>query len=104
MQAVLDHFQYFLSQADITEYTTEAILEVIQRGSLTWQSRKYPLQFTYEEEENAEQFFAPFLWNAIRQCTGDFNWNRANMQLVALPAGAARSPAADGSAPEPPAT
>jgi hypothetical protein len=81
-QAVLEHFEFLLGQANITEWTTEAILEVIQRGSLTWQSREYPLQFTYEEEENAHTFFAPFLWNFIRQRTADFNWNLANMQLL----------------------
>jgi hypothetical protein len=103
-QAVLDHFEFLLTQAEITEYTTEAILEVIQRGSLTWQSREYPLQFTYEEEENAHHFFAPFLWNTIRQGTAaDFAWSPANMQLAALLPSAASRPL-DGATAPPPAT
>jgi hypothetical protein len=101
----LDHFEFLLTQAEITEYTTEAILEVIQRGSLTWQSREYPLQFTYEEEEeNAHHFFAPFLWNTIRQATAaDFAWSPTNMQLAALLPFAASRPS-DGASAPPPAT
>lgn len=75
MQAVLDHFQLLLNQVNLNELTPSTILEIIQRGSLTWQSREYPVQYTYEEEDNAQDFFALFLWNVIRLHTPDFNWD-----------------------------
>jgi len=82
IQAVLEHFEFLMSEANIPEWTPEAILDIIQRGSLTWQSREYPLQFTYEEEDNAQNFFVPFLWDAVVRSTApDLNWNLDNARI-----------------------
>jgi len=81
-KAVLEHFEFLMSEANIPEWTPEAILDIIQRGSLTWQSREYPLQFTYEEEDNAQNFFVPFLWDAVVRSTApDLNWNLDNARI-----------------------
>jgi len=81
IEAVLNHFEFLLRQTGVTEWTTDIILHVIERGSMTWQPREYPLQFMYEEEENSNNFFTPYVWHTIRRKTSTFDWKEKYMKL-----------------------
>ena len=33
------------------------------------------IAFQYEEDESAEDFFVPYLWQLVRSSTSEFNWS-----------------------------
>jgi len=76
IEAVLSHFQGLLSDQTDVAWTTENILETIDKASRAMLTQEYPLQFTYEEEKTADVFFVPYVWSIVKKGMPDFGWTQ----------------------------
>ncbi|KAL6078308.1 Dymeclin [Balamuthia mandrillaris] len=85
IEAVMNHFKSLLQRTTApTEWTTDIVLEAIERGSRAVKQMDYPLQFTYEEEENPRQFFTPYVWSIVTNTTSDLNWGSSSFPRMSL--------------------
>lgn len=62
----------------------ESIMEVIKTRSLSWRSDFLTpfveLQFKYEEEDNPDEFFTPYVWALVTTYSG-LHWHSETIKL-----------------------
>lgn len=95
---VIDYFRISLEKEHYETWSIDKVHEAIKRYSMMWKhdslkvkklkigdvsnlEKKFVhLQFKYEEEENAEDFFSPYVWAIVVNSSG-FYWNPENIRL-----------------------
>ncbi|KAG0297246.1 Triose-phosphate Transporter [Dissophora globulifera] len=73
IEQAVNYFQQKVSEANIKAPTPEEVAEVIQTASRTWPPnlmKTFPdIKFEYEEEQQANEFFCPYVWSLIYRNT-----------------------------------
>ncbi|KAG9321304.1 hypothetical protein KVV02_007877 [Mortierella alpina] len=73
IEQAVNYFQQKISEANIKAPTPEEVAQVIQTASRTWPPnlmKTFPdIKFEYEEEEQASEFFCPYVWSLLYRNT-----------------------------------
>ncbi|KAF9989899.1 hypothetical protein BGZ75_004469 [Mortierella antarctica] len=73
IEQAVNYFQQKISEANIKAPTPEEVAQVIQTASRTWPPnlmKTFPdIKFEYEEEEQASDFFCPYVWSLLYRNT-----------------------------------
>ncbi len=106
IEKVIVFFNIALTKVATPEWSAEQVLEVIKINAISWKGDamtvllpSYPantplqpfvqLQFKYEEEENSQEFFTPYVW-CIAFHYAAIPWDQDKIRLFSLtPASAA---------------
>ncbi|PRP74386.1 hypothetical protein PROFUN_10284 [Planoprotostelium fungivorum] len=85
IQTAIRHFEKSLtSQQEDLELSSEDILVIIKRQSLSWTGQgltpQAQSQYRYEDESNSEEFFTPYIWSLVVSQV-NLIWDRSRMML-----------------------
>lgn len=71
---VINYFHARVSEANLKSPSTSEVLTLIEQATRTWPSQRLlnelpDLKFQYEEEQDANEFFVPYVWALIHRRT-----------------------------------
>jgi hypothetical protein len=85
IEQAVNYFQQKVSEANIKAPTPEEVAQVIQTASRTWPPnlmKTYPdIKFQYEEEEQASEFFCPYVWSLLYRNTFVY-WDEEKAKIL----------------------
>ncbi|KAL3812564.1 hypothetical protein ACJIZ3_013832 [Penstemon smallii] len=87
---VLDFFNIRMDAQKMDgEWSVEKVLEVIVNNCRSWRGEGMKmftqLRFTYQQENNPEEFFIPYVWQLVMSHSG-FTFNPSSINLFPVPA------------------
>ncbi|KAF9537106.1 hypothetical protein EC957_008861 [Mortierella hygrophila] len=85
IEQAVNYFQQKVSEANIKAPTPEEVAQVIQTASRTWPPnlmKTFPdIKFQYEEEEQSNEFFCPYVWSLIYRNTFVY-WDEEKAKIL----------------------
>ncbi|KAG0058469.1 hypothetical protein BGZ89_001262 [Linnemannia elongata] len=85
IEQAVNYFQQKVSEANIKAPTPEEVAQVIQTASRTWPPnlmKTFPdIKFQYEEEEQSNEFFCPYVWSLIYRSTFVY-WDEEKAKIL----------------------
>ncbi|KAG0368796.1 hypothetical protein BGX24_002697 [Mortierella sp. AD032] len=85
IEEAVNYFQQKVSEANIKAPTPEEVAQVIQTASRTWPPnlmKTFPdIKFQYEEEEQANEFFCPYVWSLLYRNTFVY-WDEEKAKIL----------------------
>ncbi|KAF9101041.1 hypothetical protein BGX27_000123 [Mortierella sp. AM989] len=85
IEQAVNYFQQKVSEANIKAPTPEEVAQVIQTASRTWPPnlmKAFPdIKFEYEEEEQANEFFCPYVWSLLYRNTFVY-WDEEKAKIL----------------------
>ncbi|KAF9362547.1 hypothetical protein BGX34_005965 [Mortierella sp. NVP85] len=85
IEQALNYFQQKVSEANIRAPTPDEVAQVIQTASRTWPPnlmKTFPdIKFEYEEEEQANEFFCPYVWSLLYRNTFVY-WDEEKAKIL----------------------
>lgn len=85
IEQAVNYFQQKISEANIKAPTPEEVAHVIQTASRTWPPnimKTFPdIKFQYEEEEQASEFFCPYVWSLLYRNTFVY-WDEEKAKIL----------------------
>ncbi|KAF9912642.1 hypothetical protein EC991_010068 [Linnemannia zychae] len=85
IEQAVNYFQQKVSEANINPPTPEEVAQVIQTASRTWPPnlmKTFPdIKFQYEEEEQANEFFCPYVWSLLYRNTFVY-WDEEKAKIL----------------------
>ncbi|CAO3644618.1 unnamed protein product [Cunninghamella blakesleeana] len=73
IESVINYFHARVSEANLKSPSTNEVLDLIEQATRTWPSNRLSelpdLKFQYEEEQDANDFFVPYVWALIHRRT-----------------------------------
>ncbi|KAF9205313.1 hypothetical protein BGZ49_004213 [Haplosporangium sp. Z 27] len=85
IEQAVNYFQQKVSEANIKAPTPEEVAHVIQMASRTWPPnlmKTFPdIKFEYEEEEQSNEFFCPYVWSLLYRNTFVY-WDEEKAKIL----------------------
>lgn len=85
IEQAVNYFQQKVSEANIKAPTPEEVAHVIQTASRTWPPnlmKTFPdIKFQYEEEEQSNEFFCPYVWSLLYRNTFVY-WDEEKAKIL----------------------
>ncbi|KAF9431866.1 hypothetical protein BGZ76_011609, partial [Entomortierella beljakovae] len=85
IEQAVNYFQQKISEANIKAPTPEEVAHVIQMASRTWPPnlmKTFPdIKFEYEEEEQSNEFFCPYVWSLLYRNTFVY-WDEEKAKIL----------------------
>ncbi|KAF8937787.1 hypothetical protein BGZ58_002148 [Dissophora ornata] len=85
IEQAVNYFQQKVSEANIKAPTPEEVAQVIQTASRTWPPnlmKTFPdIKFEYEEEQQANEFFCPYVWSLLYRNTFVY-WDEEKAKIL----------------------
>ncbi|KAF9135452.1 hypothetical protein BG015_003273 [Linnemannia schmuckeri] len=85
IEQAVNYFQQKVSEANIKAPTPEEVAQVIQMASRTWPPnlmKTFPdIKFQYEEEEQSNEFFCPYVWSLLYRNTFIY-WDEEKAKIL----------------------